>query len=138
MAFHVPQYGQQMIIRLDRERLESSLVEVTGALGVIVRVPAHRVGVRQPSEEVRQLGIGFRPDDEMPVIGHHGTGEDGQVSPGDRFGEDPFEGLVVVGLLEQRQPPGRHGSAHESTFRRDRYEDGVAWPQGHPTKARKQ
>ena len=36
--------------------------------GSVRDAPAHRVRMRQPTEEVRQLTVALRPDDKMPMV----------------------------------------------------------------------
>lgn len=100
----VSQDGQQVLILLNGKRLEPSLVEVAGSLGAVMGVPPHGVRVSQPAEEVRELRVGLGPYDEVPVIWHDRVREDGQPLAGDRFFQNLFEGLVVFGFLEQREP----------------------------------
>ena len=100
----ISQHGQQVLILLNGKRLESSLVEVAGSFGAVMGVPPHGVRVRQPAEEVRELRVGLGPYDEVPVIRHDRVREEWQPLAGDRFFQNPFEGLVVFGVLEQREP----------------------------------
>ena len=71
-----------MLIFRNGKRLESSLVEVAGSLGVVMGVPAHGVRVRQPAEEVRELRVGLGPYEQVPVIWHDRVREDGQALAG--------------------------------------------------------
>jgi len=51
------------------------LVEMAGAGGVVVGVPAFCVGVGQPGDELADLLVGARAEDEVPVIGQAGNGD---------------------------------------------------------------
>lgn len=97
--------GQKMLVALDGEGFETPLVEMAG--GMIVGVPAHRVGVGEPADKGGQLAVGPRPEDHVPVIGHQAVGQqaDGLSLPG--LGQHAFEGRVVLRLLQQRQPGHR-------------------------------
>lgn len=59
--------------------------------------------VPQPAEESRKLPVLLRPDNEVPMIGHYGVGENGQQLAFKRFGQHPLEGVKVFFLLKQRQ-----------------------------------
>jgi len=123
VPFDVPQHCQQVVVGLDGKRLEPSLVQMPRAFGVVVSVPPHRVGVRQPPEEIRQLRIGLGPHHKVPVVGHDRIREDRQPLASDRFARNTLERSVVLVLLKQREP---RGSAHENTFQQRRHGGGEA------------
>ena len=83
---------------------------MTGPGGMIVRVPAHGVGVREPADKGGQFAVLPRPEHRVPAIGHQAVGQqaDGASLPG--LGQHTLEGRIVLRLLEQRQPGlPRHG-----------------------------
>jgi len=96
-----------MLVALDGEGLEASLVEMAGAGGMIVGVPAHGVGVGEPADEGGQLAVGPRPEHHVPVIGHEAVGQQADRTALAGLGQHAFEGREVLGLLEQRQPGHR-------------------------------
>jgi hypothetical protein len=100
IPLNVPQHGQQMVVRLDRKRFESSLVQMPGSLRMVMGMPTHGMGVRQPPEKGRKLVFGFRPDDKVPVIGHHAIREDRQRFSLKRLAKHPFERFVVLRFFE--------------------------------------
>ena len=51
---------QIVLVRLDRERLESSLVQMAAADILVVGMPALRVPQRQPAYEIRQFAVLLR------------------------------------------------------------------------------
>ena len=59
-----------MTIFLNRKGLESPLVEMPRSFGVVVSVPTHCVGMRQPPKEIGYLILVLRFDNKMPMIGH--------------------------------------------------------------------
>jgi hypothetical protein len=67
-------------------------------------VPPLRVGERQPTDELRQLAILPRPDDEVPVIRHETVREQPSPGPLDRFGEDVLERFVIPILFKDGHP----------------------------------
>jgi hypothetical protein len=70
-----------MFVALDREALESSLIQVPISDGSVGNSPAHRVRVCEPAEIIRQLSIFLRPNGEVPVVRHYTVREDaGRVS----------------------------------------------------------
>ncbi len=81
VAFDVAADGEEVFAgggALDGEGFEAALVEVAVADGAVGDAPAHGVGVGEPAEEVGDLGVGGGADDEVPVVGHEGVGEDGE------------------------------------------------------------
>ena len=50
-------------------------------IGVVVSVPAHRVGIGEPAKESRDLVLGLRPSHKVPMGGHHAIGKDWQPFP---------------------------------------------------------
>src|SRR6516164_6532210 len=92
-----------MLISLNWERFESSLIEVACARRVSMGVPTLRVRDRQPAHELRYLAIsaGIGPDHQMPVIGHQAITEDPKRLSLESFLQHPFEGRVIRLLPEQ-------------------------------------
>jgi hypothetical protein len=80
---------------------EASLVEVAGAGSVVVGMIALGVGLGEAVHEVAELVLRSRPDDEVPVIGHEAIGEEAYRDAGVCFGEDAFEGVIVLVFMEQ-------------------------------------
>jgi len=66
VPLHVTQHQQQVHVALHREVPEASLIEMAGAGGVVVGVPAFCVGVGQPGDELADLLVGARAEDEVP------------------------------------------------------------------------
>ena len=92
-----------MIVILDGKSLESALVEMAGSRRMVMRVPAHRVRVRDATQKRGQLAVLHRPQHEMPMIGHHAIGQNFHGELLVRFADHPLERLVVRVLLKQRQ-----------------------------------
>ena len=53
VAFDITQDSQKMLVIFNRESLESTLIKMPRTLGLVMRMPTHRVRVRKPSEEIR-------------------------------------------------------------------------------------
>ena len=73
---------------------------------VVMTVPTLSMGDGQPTEEFGHLPVvsPFRPDDHVPVVGHHGITENSQRFPRVRLVQDSLERHVVFVLLKQRHP----------------------------------
>ena len=63
VALDITTNGEEVLIRLDRKRLEPPLVEMASARRMAMGVPAHRMRMRkrEPAQECRQLPIFPRP-----------------------------------------------------------------------------
>ena len=86
---------------------QTALVNVTHAKRAVMGMPTHGVRDGQPTKELGDFVIlpPLGPDDKMPVVSHQGVGQDSQRHPFEDLGEDPFEGLEVGGLLNNRNRP---------------------------------
>lgn len=87
-----------------RCRVNSSRSKVAG---LIMRVPAHREGDREQSEEIRQLCIRGGPYDKVPVVGHQRHRKDRQRNFLPRFIHRPHKRSIIIRLLKQSQPRNR-------------------------------
>ncbi len=101
------QQGQQMVVTLHREALESSLIERPVTHSTMRDAPAHRVRVRKPSKEVRQLTVLLRPDDKVPMVGQDTISQDTDSVPLVCLDHDALERLKVILLSEHAHLPGR-------------------------------
>ena len=97
-----------MPVALDWKRLEAPLIQMAGAAGFVMRVPAHRMRDRQPSKELAHLIVVRRPHHEMPMIGHRDHGINRQRHQLPRLVEDVHKRPIIIRLLEDRHPC--HGS----------------------------
>lgn len=104
IALDVPRERVKMLVLRDGERLEAALIDVAAAGRVAVGVPALRVREGQPADELRQLAILPRPDDEVPVVGHHAVGQEPRPRPLDSLDEDSLKRLVVAVAVEDGHP----------------------------------
>ncbi len=91
-------------VRLPRlGKRASPLVEMmTGSLGMVMGVPTHGRCVGQPAEELGDLVLGCRPDNEVPMIGHQAVGKDRQPLSDVGLGNHPFKRLPVPEFLSPR------------------------------------
>jgi hypothetical protein len=65
------------------------------------------MGVRQPTEEGRDLNVCLRPHGEVPVVGQDAVGQDADRVPLVSFDHDPLERLEVGVLAEEVHPAAR-------------------------------
>ena len=66
-------------------------------------MPAHAVRVRQPATKLAQLLVVFRPEHEMPVVGHQHESHNAHGTLVLHFGQHTDKGIVVAGFLQQGQ-----------------------------------
>jgi len=99
--------GEKVAIILNRKRLEPCLVEMTGSHRAMVRMPAHRMGVRQPAYEVRQLAVLSWPDHQVPVSRHEAKAQKSHRCALQRRSQGPFERGVVAKRFKESHPRNR-------------------------------
>ena len=93
-----------MIILSYREGLEAALVQMTGAHVMIVRVPALRMGQRQPVAKVGKLTVVARPDDEVPVVGQQAVCQEPHARHMlQGLAENALECFVIAVFVEDSQ-----------------------------------
>lgn len=90
-----------MFIGLHGKRLKSALIDRAGAGAVVMRMPALRMGDRDPAEHLGEFAILPRPEEEMPMIGHEAIGCDANLGLNVGFSENFLEGGIVRRLFEQ-------------------------------------
>ena len=66
-------------------------------------MPALGVREGQPTDERRQLAVGSRPDDQVPVVRHQTVGNQPRFKPRDSLLENRLERFVITVVLENRQ-----------------------------------
>ena len=67
-------------------------------------VPTLRVGEGQPAGKAGEVALFARPNDQMPMVGHHAIREQTHAGPLDRFFEDRLESCVVYVVVKNRHP----------------------------------
>jgi hypothetical protein len=111
-----------MLVALHRERLERSLVEVSFTFTVMSLLRATHMRRRHLVHEGRDLVVQFRPQNEMPVIGHQAVSQDSQRDDQQRLLHDAHEGLVICRARKECSPPipaiehVKDGSARAAAF----------------------
>jgi len=90
-----------MRIGLHRKRLETALIDWTRPGGVMVGMPALRMGDGDPPQHLRELPITPRPEEEMPVIRHQAIGCDTHPGLGVGLSQNPLKRSVARGLVKQ-------------------------------------
>jgi hypothetical protein len=94
-----------MLIRLDRERFETPLIQMTASNILIMRMPSLRMGQRQPMPEIGQLAILAGPQHQVPMVWHQAIGEQAHsMHMFLRFGDNVQERFVVKVLVKNWQP----------------------------------
>lgn len=101
VASHITGDGQEVLIRLDRKRLEAALIDRTGSGGVVRRKPSLRMGDGDPAENFRQFPVMPWPEEEMPVIRHEAVGRDPQAGLSMGFRENLLKSGIVSGRFKQ-------------------------------------
>jgi hypothetical protein len=112
VAFDITANDEKVIVLLDRKALEAALVERTGAAAVVVGVPPHGMRQGQPVQEVGQLAVLLRPQDEVEVVGHEAIGQQARGCRVLSLAQDALKGGVVAVFV------GNGGAAHGSRIHR--------------------
>ncbi len=100
ISFDVTADGVEVIVLLDREAFETSLVEMPLAGSVVMGVVSHGVSAGHPAKEATHLAVFLRAQHEVPVIRHQLIGQQLRFVLVQPFVEDSLEGLVVFFLVE--------------------------------------
>jgi hypothetical protein len=103
VALDVPAHDQQVVIILDRKALEAPLVDMTAPHRVVVNVPALRMGHGKPRHKAGEITVISRPQDQMPVRGHHAIGKDRHPQAHVGLLENLLKGPVISGVGKQRR-----------------------------------
>ena len=82
---------QEVLVGLHGKRLEAALVQVPGAGGMIVSVPAHGVRVRQPADKGGQLSVSTPVEHQVPVVGHQTAGQHSHGVAQMSLDQDPLD-----------------------------------------------
>jgi hypothetical protein len=93
-----------MFIALNREALESTLIDRTISHCPMRDPPAHRVRVGQPTEECGDLVVGLRPNGKMPMIRQYAVRQYADRVTLIAFDHDPLERLEVRIPAEEPHP----------------------------------
>jgi len=111
VAFDVATDGDQMIVLLNRESFEATLVQRSGAAAVVVGVPTHGMCQGQPMQEVRQVTVLVGPEDQMEMVGHEAEGQQthGQLVLG--LAQHAFKGGIVAIFMKNRG--ASHGAVED-------------------------
>ncbi len=72
---------------------------------MVVGVPALRVRYRKPTHHLGQFTVFARPNQHVPVIGHHAVAEKSHFRPLECLLQHALERRVILLLLEQTHPP---------------------------------
>ena len=104
ITLHVAAHGQQVLIFLDRKRLEPALVQGPCSRRVIVRMPALRVRHGQPAQVLGQVPVLKRPDHQMPVVGQDTIGQQAHRHEVLGLLEDALESRIIHRLVKDPSP----------------------------------
>jgi hypothetical protein len=100
ISLHVTEHRQEMVVLLNRERLETALPDVAAA--VIMLVVTAYMGIKQPMHPPAQVTIRLRQDHQVEVVGHQAETQDRHRHLDARMRQGFEEGLIVVLLVENR------------------------------------
>ena len=103
IALDIAQDGEKMAIVLDGKALESSLVKMSVSHRIVSMFPSLGVGQCQPAEKAGQFTVSFRPEDHVPMVGHHDPVEDANGRPFMGQRQNLLERQEILILLEQPQ-----------------------------------
>ncbi len=103
VAFDVAHNPVEMLIFLYRETFEAALIDMAASQRMVMSMPTHGMGLREPLREGREFPLPPRPNDEVPMIGHQAIGEQPGRMRLQRLAQHAFKGLVVAIFLKQRQ-----------------------------------
>ena len=126
VAFHIPHHRQQVIVLLDRKRLEAALVQRTGSSRAMRSVPALRMRDRHPSHELRQFSIPAGPKHKVPMVGKQAPSQDPHRHALLRLGQHLLEGFIIP-LLGKIAIVPRPDLRHGTHIRRRTIAIFVAW-----------
>ena len=90
-----------MVIGLNRNGFETSLIHGAGTRRTTERVPPTRVRARQPVEKLRQVTISVAKNCEMPMIGHEAVRENADGNARLGLANQILERCVVPVRVEQ-------------------------------------
>ena len=125
ITLDVAQQAEQMVVALDREALESSLIQVSVPDRPVCDAPAHGVRLRQPPKKVGHLTLLGRPDDEVPVVGEHTVRQNADGLPLVSLDHDALERFIIGFLAEQRHLAG--GSVEDVINKATRCDSRGSW-----------
>ncbi len=93
VSFDVTQDREEVLILLNRERLESSLPYVAARMIVLVVTP--HVRGHEPLHPLAQLAILPRPNNQVEVVRHQTVGQEAHVHAGAADTQQAGEGCIV-------------------------------------------
>jgi hypothetical protein len=102
VSLDVPQHGQQVLVLLDRKRLEASLPDMP-ASAVMPMIASHVAG-EQPLHPAPQIAVLSRPDNQVKMIRHHAIAQHAHRQPLARPRDQPDEGRVIIVFVEDLGP----------------------------------
>ena len=98
IAFDIAKNREQMIVFLDRKRLESSLPDVAAA--AIVLMVAADMGVLQPVHPSAEVAVVGWLQDKVKMVGHQAEGQNRHRHLDAGMGDGLEEGLVIAVFVE--------------------------------------
>ena len=96
-----------MVIVLHGKRFKSALIEVARPGSLVMGMPPLGMSQREPAHEPGEVSISTRPQDEMPMIGHHTIGHRPHRHSLMCRHEHPVKGLIVLDFFKNALPPIR-------------------------------
>ncbi len=112
---------EEMLVRLHGERLEPTLIEMTGGGRSVVRMRPP-LGVRhgESAHEPEEVAILAGPQQDAEVVGHQAVSQQPHLMAFHRLRQDALERRIILVGLEDSQPGVGpiQGVVDEATFRR--------------------
>ena len=93
---------QEVMVSLDGNVFEATLVHCALARRARVHPPPSRVGRLQPLHRARQRSLGWRRDDEMPMVRHEAVRKKRNAEFFDGDGKERFERVVITCRFEKQ------------------------------------
>ncbi len=105
VTFDVATHRQEIPVALNRERLESALVQMAATAHPLKGMPAKRMRSRKPSEVPRKVPVPLGMKHHVPVVWHQAISKDAHRNTILGFRHHLLEGSVITRPLENPRTP---------------------------------
>ena len=101
VSFHVPNQGEKMAVRFDRERFVAALLEVTVSHRTRAGVITLRVRQGKALQKSRPVAVTARRQHQVPMVGHPAVSQNAQGHERESLPQDTEKILILRVALEQ-------------------------------------
>jgi hypothetical protein len=101
VALDIPEYGQQVLVRLDGEGLVPALPDA--AARPVTHTMTLNVRGEEPMHDAPELAVGHRPSDEMDMVRHEAPRKQVDAESGADFGDQRDGDFEVVVPMKDRR-----------------------------------